>query len=340
MYIYGIVPATYNIADRFREMGLLNVFGISCGMVSAVVAQQRVVDYTLLGTEQLAKLLIDHQKTVEVIMSMGIKTFVPMRIGTFAANEDEVVRILRKGYDLALELLKKVESTLEVNLISSWADFSSVLQRLAANPLVVTMKSQIAEREVVTQSDQLSIGYLIKRLLDEEKMVYAGRISDALSPICISIKQHDIPHEKVISNTAFLIKSSNLTLFEEVLDRLDAELDGKVSFKLVSPLPCYSFYTLEVKELHSKEIEEARRELELSSEMSARSVKHAYHERMKKVHPDTSVDGDTMVVSKVNMAFQTMMDCLRSMKPSSYEKLFPLSSDKVGKDSFVLKIKE
>lgn len=341
LYIYGIIP-TYYEAEQFRKLESTDVFNIPFQKVSAIVSKKSVIDYRQLGTEPLARLLIDHQKTIESLMDMGFTTIIPMQIGTFVNNTSEVLRILEKGYDLIIETIEKATNLLEIDIVASWSDFSQILAEIAVNPQVFEMKAKIENSETgITQSDQLSIGYLVKKILDERKAECATKMIEALTPFCQSIKQHEVQNDQMVSNTAFLLKQSQSALLEKALDKLDESLNGKLNFKLVGPLPCYSFYTLEVKELYFEEIELAKKELGLNNSTSEKNIKQAYLDKAKQHHPDTNFGDDSAVIfNRINKAYQTMLDYVNAVKPASREVQFSLLIDAVAENSFFLKIKE
>jgi hypothetical protein len=295
-----------------------------------------------LSTEPLAKLLVDHQKTIESLMNMGPITIIPMRIGTFANNKTEVLKILENGYDLIMETFGKITNFIEFDIVAIWSDFNQIIAEIALDPQVLEMKAKIMGSTTnITQNDQLSIGYLVKKILDERKAEYATKIIETLEPFCQSTKQHELMNDQMVSNTAFLVKQSQSALFEKALDQLDESLNGKLNFKMVGPLPCYSFYTMEVKELCFGEVELARKELGLNNSTSEKMIKQAYLDKARQHHPDTNHDSDsTEIFNRINKAYQTMSDYVNAVKPASRDFQFSLSMDAVAENSFFVKIKK
>lgn len=341
LYIYGFVPNVYG-AEQFRKLESIGVFNIPFQKISAIVSYKTMIDFRRLSTEPLAKLLIDHQMIIESLMTMEFYTIIPMRLGTFANNTSEVLSILKIGYDLIIGNLEKVTNVHEIDIVTTWADFSQILTEVASGPKVMAMKEKImSNKTIITQNDQLSIGYLVKKILDEKKDEYALKISEALMPFCQNMKQHELMDDQMISNTAFLVKQSKSPLFEIALDQLDEALDGKLRFKMVGPLPCYSFYTIELKEICFDEIESAKNELGLNNSTSERNIKQAYLDKVKKFHPDLNPDDScTEIFNRINKAYQIMLDYVNCVKPASHEDQFSLLDEVVNKNSFFVKIRE
>jgi len=341
LYIYGIIP-TYYDAAQFIKLESTNLFNVPFQKVSAIVSKKSVIDFRQLSAEPLAQLLLDHQKTIESLMDMGFNTIIPMRIGTFANNTTEIIRIIEKEYNLIMETIEKVTNLIEIDIVSTWSDFGQIIAEIAVNPKVVEMKEKIENSEIgITQSDQLSIGYLIKNMLDELKSEYKTKITEVLSPFCQSTKQHELMNDQMVSNTAFLLNQSKLFQFEKALDQLDESLNGKLNFKLVGPLPCYSFYTMELKELCFEEIESAKKELGLTNLTSGIKIEQAYLDKAKLFHPDTNPGDDGVVMfNRINKAYQTLLNYVNTVKPASRDEQFSLLIDTEEEKSFFLKIKE
>ena len=341
LYIFGVVP-NYLGAEQFRKLSEIGVFSIPFQKVSAIVSKSDAIDYKQLGTESLAKLLVDHQTTLERIMNMGFSTIIPMRLGTFATNTTEVIKILEKGYDLIISIIQKVANLIEYDIVATWGDFGKVIAELGSSPEVLELKRKIEmSGNNITQADQMSMGLLVKNLVDAKNAQCAAKITNAFGSICQNLKQHQVLNDQMVTNTALLMDQQQASLLEKTLDQLDESLNGELNFKMVGPLPCYSFYTVEVKELYFDDIEAARNELGLAVSTSEKKIKQAYLENARQFHPDTnSSDDGTQKFNRVNRAYQIMLDYLQSVKPASREELFSLEPDAVTENSFFLKLKE
>jgi hypothetical protein len=340
-YIYGIVPNHYD-AEQFRKLSDIGVFNIPFQKVSAIVSNNGIIDYKQLGTEALAKLLVDHQTTIEQIMNMGFSTIVPMRLGTFAQDKTEVLNILQKGYDLIVETLQKASNLVEYDIVATWADFGKIITQVASSQKVVELKEKLVNSgNAITQSDQMAMGLLVKSLIDEKNNQAAVTISAAFNTFCTGIKQHQLLNDQMVTNTALLLNQLQASLLEKTLDGLDESLNGELNFKMVGPLPCYSFYTIEVKELYFSDIDAARNELGLPGMVSEKLIKQAYLDNAKQFHPDTTTnDDDSQKFNRINKAYQILLDYVQCVKPESREEQFSLTIDKVTDNPSFLKLKD
>jgi hypothetical protein len=341
LYIYGFVPNDHN-DEQLKQLESIGVSAIPFQETSAIVSPKSMIDISQLSKEALAELMIHHQKTIESLMNMGFNTIIPMRLGTFTNNSFELIRVIEKEYGLIMETTEKVSNLIEVEIISTWSDFGQIMAEIAVNPEVAEMKEKSLNSETgITQADQLNLGYLVKKILDGLQSEYATKITETFSTFYESTKQHELMDDQMVSNTAFLIHRSKLILFEKALDELDENLNGKLNFKFVSPLPCYSFYTMELKSLPFEEIESAKKELGLNDSTSENNLQQAYLDKAKLLHPDANSGEDaTIIFNQIKKAHQTLQDYLDVLKLASKEEEFSLHTDTVIKNSLFLKIKE
>ena len=126
---------------------------------------------------------------------------------------------------------------------------------------------------IITKVDQYKMGFVVQEKIEEKNKDIEINILDALSPIGLDIKMHEVMNDEMVTNSAFLINRNMLEKFEKAIDNLDNEYKGILIFKLVGPLPCYSFYTLEVKALNPEQVEQAGNELGIKEKTTENEIK-------------------------------------------------------------------
>jgi len=341
IYIYGIVPNFYS-TDMFRSLENSGVYAITFQNISAIVSDRNSTHLDYLDRESLGYLLVHHQKTIEDLMGKGFAMLIPMRLGTIVSSKEEVFKILANGYDLIIDTLKKIEHLTEIDLAVTWADFPGTLKEIAGHPDIIAIKDDILKKaDTLLKIDQVKVGMLVQAKLKEKNTKVELNILDFLSPISLDIKTHEAMNDEMVTNSAFLINRNNKEKFEQLMDQLDEEYKGLLNFKLVGPLPCYSFYTIEVKDLNSEQVEQARKELGLREETSESEIKKAYLEKAKLFHPDAHPDnGDEENFNRINKAYNTLLDYSVSARQSSKDDLISLAKEKVIENLILVKIKE
>jgi hypothetical protein len=341
IYIYGIVPNFYN-TDMFRSLENSGVYAISFQNIVAIVSDRESVHLNYLDRESLGHLLVHHQKTIEELQSKEFNMFIPMRLGTIVSSKKEVIKILVNGHDLIIDTLKKIEYLTEIDLVVTWVDFPVTLKEIAIHPDIIELKHQMQQSGVaLTQTDQVKVGMLLKEKLDEKNKAVELKILEAFSTLSIDIKTHEVMDDQMITNSAVLIKKTNTEKFEHIIDQLDEEYNGLLNFKLVGPLPCYSFYTIEVKELNPHHVEQARIELELGEETSESVIKKAYLEKARLFHPDVHLENDDEKgFNKINKAYHTLLEYSAAARQSSKDDLISLAKEQVIENLILVKIKK
>jgi len=341
IYIYGIIPNLCSIG-MFRSLENTSVYAIPYQNISAIVSdrERELPDFS--DRESLGRLLVNHQNIIEGLMEKGLLTIVPMKLGTIAKSIDEVLKILTDGYDLFAETLKKLEHLTEIDIAVSWANFPSTLNQIADDPEIIAMKEDIMKKkDTILHIDQVKVGMMLQTKLREKNFRIELNILDALAPLSIDIKTHELMNDQMITNSAFLLNRNNKELFECTIDNLDKEYKGFLNFKLIGPLSCYSFYTMEVKELNPEHIAQAQKELGLREEITEPEIKKAYLEKAKLFHPDTMLEnGAEKNFNKISNAYKTLLEYSAAARQYSPGNLISLAREKVINNLILIKIKD
>ena len=341
IYIYGIIPNFYS-AEMFRSIDDLGLYVIPYQNISAIVSDREstLLDYT--DRESLGHLLVHHQKTIEALTGNGFTLIIPMRLGTILNSKKEVVRIMSNGHALIMDALKKIQFLTEIDLAVTWADFSATLQEVANHPDILTMKDELLTKtDVLSQVDQVKMGMLIQMQLKEKNSQVELNILESLSAVSIDIKNHEVMNDQMITNSAFLINRNNREKFEQIIDKVDEQYKGMLNFKLVGPLPCYSFYTIEVKELSPELVGHAKKDLGLNGETSETEIKRVYLEKARLYHPDSQNEiGNEGDFAKINKAYHTILEYAEAARQSSKDGVISLADENVKNNLILVKIKE
>ncbi len=341
LYLYGITHSDYT-PNQLVELKKLGLQVIEHEEISAIVAEKEYVSLLHTNKETLAHLLVDHQKVLESLMETGFSMLIPMKLGTFSKNENEIRKILEKGYTLCLDILEKISNMVEINIAATWANFNEILQKVVTDPAVDELRQKLLAKAIsVSTADQMQIGKLIKEKLDEKAIQTMEQIIGLLGAHCKNIQKHEVMNDQMVANVAFLLSKSKISLFEASLDELDKEFEGELNFKFVGPLPCYSFFTLEVVELNFAQILQAKKELGIQKQASAKEIKQAYLAKVKLAHPDiNSGDGNEAYFNSINQAYRIITNYMETVKQSTTDDLFYFTEEQVTQNSVLVKIRK
>ncbi|GHO93519.1 hypothetical protein KSF_035670 [Reticulibacter mediterranei] len=314
-YIYGIINT--GTPQEFGEMGIgdrvaSKVKTLGFKDIAAVVSNSTLTAYDSLSKEKVAKDLAVHQLVIEKVMQAC--TILPVKFGTMTETEDEVIKFLEKGYDLLHNELDKAKRKIELDVVAWW-DLQKILatlphqnEQLQARQQEIMMKGG----EVSTE-DKIALGQLIEQELNAEKVRYQQTILETLRQETVDVLLHDLLGDKMILNAAFLLAKEHEKSFDTAIQSLDQKLLNTVNFRVVGPLPLYSFATIVFKKIAPERIKDAKKALGLTGEITEQTLRDAYHRLAQKYHPDkTGEEDSTEEFQLIHDAHSTLQDFIEN----------------------------
>jgi len=344
IYIYGIINSNstselFTPKDSYKKE---SVYTIPYQDVSIAVSNSEIIDYTYRRKDISAELLVWHQKVIEKIMSLEY-TIIPMRLGTFAADENDVKDILNKGYNLIEDIFKKISNKIEIDVISTWSDFVSILKEAGEEKEIKEFKgSLLANSKGITVDDQMKVGIMLKKALDNKREKYAFKIQSALKKVSHDLKIHELMDDKMVINSAFLINKSRQKEFYRKIESMNNEFDDKLNFRCVGPLPPYSFFMLEIKKIQFEEIDWAKKKLRLSDDFATKNeVRNAYRKLALSFHPDRNPNttGMEKEFDEVTKAYRILGDYGEACKQAGKEDSLSFNEEEFEKNKILVKVK-
>jgi hypothetical protein len=345
IYIYGIINSN-NASDIFTPKDSYkkeNVYTIPYQDVSAVVSNSEIIDFTYSSKDASAQLLVWHQKVIEKIMSLKY-TIIPVRLGTFMVDEAEVKDILSKGYSLIKNIMEKIRDKIETDLVATWADFGLALKEIGEEKEIKKLKEKIlANPKRITVNDQMKVGIILKKALDNKREKYAFKIQSALKNVSHDLKIHELMDDKMVINSAFLINKSRQKEFYRKIESLNYEFDDKLNFRCVGPLPPYSFYTIDIRKMKFEEIDWAKKKLRLSDDFVTKNeVKKVYRKLAFSFHPDRNPNtpGIGKEFDELNKAYRILNGYGEACKQGGKEDSLSFSEEEFEKNKILVEVKD
>jgi len=299
-YIYGIVR-NQDLDQTLRKEGLS---AVSFRRLSAVTANAEYRDYHNLPKEDVVRDLTSHQQMIEKIMEQF--AVLPVKFGTILKDEEEVRSVLKKGYSFLWDTLLKMEDKIELDLVCFWNEQKAAQTALQESKRVQILQEQLANKKGnAADEDKIALGKEIAKFLGEKRGELSNQILGVLKKVASGSCNHTLADVNMLLNQAFLVNKDSEERFNRALNRLDSKFADLVNFRLVGPLPPYSFATVVVDALDKEEIENAKKLLNPGGQINKDSVKKAYDKLAFKLHPDHG--GNPAEFESVTQSYQ----CLR-----------------------------
>ena len=285
-YIYGVIPAGQSLAfglsgfpPRPEEVRTVAYRGLAC-----VVSNYSGEDFASLPKETLLRCLMAHQEVVERVMQAF--PVLPVKFGTLVESEAEAQRLIEQSHGRLGQALERLTGKMEMEVAATW-DLKRVLEEVGQADEILRLKESIAGRSAAeTLELQIQAGKIVKESLDRRREEHQQRLLESLRGAALDVQPNALVADEMVLNVAFLIEKKREEEFDEQVRKLDEALNGEVSFRIVGPLPPYSFATVEVARPSVEKLNEARRLLGLGASVSREEVKQAFRRLAAQKHPD------------------------------------------------------
>lgn len=302
LYLYGLIrqPEAIDFGPIGFENGAVRT--IACGSFSGIIGRLHRGDFKQLPKEELIRLLLAHQKTLETIM---VRHFVlPFKFGTMVKDENELLKIVHEEKDFLSELFEKVKDSVEIDVVATW-DVPMILQKISEEDLEI-----VAYKKEMTNGvgDRAFVGMLLANALKHQADEWRQEITESLQSHAKSIAEHDLQNDQMILNTSFLIQHDKEKGFFQTLEDIDLSCKKKLHFKCVGPLPPYSFATITLQRFDPEEIQGAAKTLGLNGKAELTLVKKVYKELSRQCHPDTDPNLSVEKFEELNRAYEMIAD--------------------------------
>jgi len=340
LYIYGIINS--NAKKQFGCKGLMEgnaVHTIPYQNIAAVVSDSEIIDGAK-TKDFVIRQLVGHQRVIETVMADH--TIIPVRLGLFALDENEVREILNKGYKLVCDIFEKIKNKIEMDLAVTWGDFDLFLKTLGEEKEIKDLKNKfLAASKTNIEDKQIEIGALVQKRVDEKRKKIAFEIEDYLKNFYKDFKANHLLDNKTIASMAFLINKKLLEDFYDNVELLDTHFASKLNFRCVGPLPAYSFYTLDVKKMTFEEIDMARKKLCLGEITTKDEIAKAYREKAAFLHPDKNPDkpGIEKEFDKIVAARATIVDYCNACEQVERSDNYIFNEEEFRKNAILVKLK-
>jgi len=224
-YLYGITRPR-DVPQRLVDQG-----------ISLIVEEDRAAVVSGLGdgpVEATRRNLLAHADVVEQLHEESV--VLPARFGYVLESRDDVLELL--GLPDVGQLLERHRTTCELTLKGTYEE--SVLAEVGAG-LQPLRNAYRAEPSV---DAGIALGEAVGQALAERRTRDESRVLGALRDLALDVVVAEPAGELAAFDLALLVERDGVAPIEAKVEELSAELSPPLRFKLVGPLPPYSFVRL------------------------------------------------------------------------------------------------
>jgi len=259
-----------------------------------------------------------------------------VKFGTLLNSSQEVLGLLTQGHSGFVDTLAAIQDKVEIEVAATW-DTSRVLQEISKEEDVVRAREAIAHNGQPTVEERVQLGQVVKAYMDRRRDSYRERMIDFLKPLSVDVAPNAMVSDQMVMNVAFLVDRARQQEFDERVNQLDNLFQNEITFRVIGPLPSYSFSTVEITRLTPQQVEEARGTLHLGGAISEAEIRNVYRrlaaEEQRNLRPEDKPAKDQFVIAKLRQDSELLLRyCRAQSKVQRGESLFVIDIERSRSD--------
>lgn len=185
--------------------------------------------------------ILKHQAVNELVMAQ-VDAVLPMRFGTIADSEEALItKVLAAEAEPLLQFLDSVRNKHEVSASVKWPEERLLEEVRRRMPEWVTEAEQAQDI-----NSKINLGKKIEALTITIHDELTQKLLEAVGPHIADHRLNERRDATESVNAAFLVDNDQQIAFEAAVERFSTMYPDDAVFKIVSPLPAYSFVELTI----------------------------------------------------------------------------------------------
>jgi gas vesicle protein GvpL/GvpF/DnaJ-like protein len=267
------------------------VTGVCAGGLTAVLTPYTGPPFERLARDDVLRCLVVHQAVIERVMAKC--PVLPVKFGTVLESQDAAREALITFRPRLASVFQEISGAVEIDLSASW-DLPAMFADIKDEPTIAGLAGVArAEDDPVSLATRIQAGKLVQEALERRRNEYRHRLVGTLGPLVRDMHPHPLPADDIVLNLAVLVDRTRLAEFDDAIDRLASEWEGRINFRYVGPLPPYSFATVVLGAMEPSEIASAVETLGLRPRATQPEVRAAYRQLAATYHPDRNPEDPT-----------------------------------------------
>lgn len=237
LYVYGFMRREDGAsATKEASSGAPGVRTVVHGELCALVSEVPEDNLALRRESALA-----HTETLQRAFEHG--PVLPLRFGTVVADASSLERdVLAPRQEELLSRLRELDALAEMQVKATYLEEPLLRSILASSPELAKKSARLRQLpEAATHFDRLALGEAITLAVQARRQDDEQRLIEGLRDRSLAVSVGEPTHERDVLNGSFLVSKDRLADFDAAVESLSQEHAGAMQFKLIGPMPAYSF---------------------------------------------------------------------------------------------------
>ena len=243
-YIYCVIGT-----KQERNFGPIGIGGrgdevltISYNDLSMIVSNHPLTKFVI-DSENL----LSHEKVIEEVMK-EFDSVLPVRFGTVASNADEIRNLLDRRYREFKDALRNMDHKVELGVKGIWKSMDVIFKEVVEENCEIQRLKQKIKKDPSRNKikDKVLVGKLVQEALEKKKEKEAERLVDMLRRCSIEYKLNKTIGDEMFMNVSFLVDKGREKEFDNIMDDLSDEYEGRIKFMYAGPLPVFNFVNITI----------------------------------------------------------------------------------------------
>lgn len=238
-YIYAFLRA-----ESVRDFVPGQLCGIDNEPVSLVVQDDLAAAVSATSAKKIRpqrKNLAAHQEIVTVLARNY--DMLPVAFGLIADDTQQIARLMISHQSVLNEQIERVAGHVEMGVGLRWS-VPNIIQYFVDRHEPLSQARQLIASGQASRDDQIALGQMFEKLLNEERQQCTAKFTELLQPLCKELDNQPPREESECMRLACLIRRDAEELFNEAIYKAASQFGEEFTVNFNGPWPPYSFVQL------------------------------------------------------------------------------------------------
>jgi hypothetical protein len=189
--------------------------------------------------------LVAHQRVLEAFLESG-GVVAPFRFGAVLAGPGAVEKeLLAANTDRLADVVDQLDGRVEMRVRGTYVQDAVLREVMTEEPQIAELNTRLkeipADAADAAHYDRVRLGEMVAQSLEQRRERDGQVLLEALAPAAEALVRKPPARQEDVVDAAFLVGRDHRDGFEQVVRDLGAAHAGRITLRLVGPLPPYDF---------------------------------------------------------------------------------------------------